>query len=1512
MSSNNPNGGFPPINLCDTKKINIKKIKITDIKKQKNFDSSDIFNENITFLYKNNYKYYFKRHSKSLPLTLIIEPYDNENKDIDDINRPENINKKMLYILSDIVLKGLTRHIILPILNFDIEIDKIQNEIVKSEIKELKKGIENKEIHNIVSVNLTEHFGKLDRLDNYLEVNCKTMSLEHWKVLFFQLIYTVAQIQNVYPTFKHNFISPYSIELFLLKNNDNSYILNNIEYEVPPVPFEIKLSHFNKSCIKNIIENTYVKQFKFINYEENKYFDIHYFFNLLLGYENTNYIHVSPHKKELINFIHSIIPEKFRTKSNNSNDFYLPLKTKIDEKYNPENILKENPFFKSFINNNKSLDKPIDVKNNSSEVSESEKIILPSRTMRRINNTNATDDTTDNSDDSDVDVDNDEDDDNDVDIDDDDDNYDDNEDVDNDVDDDDNDVDVDDNDNDEDDNDNDDNDIDDEDDEDDIDDNDIDDEDDDNEDDEDEDDDIDDEDNKDDDNEDVDHDDNEDDDDDDIDDDNDEDDDNEDDDKISSSDKNNKNNNEYNLKKKISKSNDVELKINNYNPLLNDFTLNNPNNINYNAQLLDDNQVMALNNKKKTGENNFNNNILLDDNIAYKMSKKNGKKMKKINKLNKKSQSYMMPNNVYNQEQMIDQTGQPVMDHMIPNGNPMMSMNQGQMIQNEQNMNSSMRSFMENSNYDNTNMGYNIMPNIGNNMGYNTMSNMGYNTMPNMEHNVMPNMEHNAMLNMGHNTMPNMGHNTMPNMGHNTNIYQNNMSRQDEINNKLNQRMNQSGGNPFFFLNDQKGGEHISLKKTPLANDPNMPNEKKRIFQKKMEYRNKSKNAQEEVFKRNKKPLAELTLYQQDQQSKQPNIPPLMYPMNNPFYYPPYTKPNFNQITPYGLQYFYPYVNKKYNISVPNPNGSHQFMSNFYEDILPDSIFDHTSNTLDERLLRFKYLKKKFTKIGDGENISLNTNIKNGILNRIKLQILNPQMDSILSSNPYKDLPYGFLIYNSCYPMQYDKSINNSRCAKNSVGMNVRIYELNIVDYNAFKLKNKNKEDFDTWRDIIYYEYIRKEIIEPKLCPNFVILFTYHIDNNCDINFEKLYNISGAKQINDKKILKLIEEELNPPKPITMLSGGNKPIRNIIKEKLTRNIKPEIKNNNKINGKDYNIRYDNKESKALIALTESPTYNIYKWASEEYEYDGILKEMVHTGFHKDEVWLSILFQLMVALYAMQIKDICIENFSLEDNVYIKDINTKDMKNGHWVYNIDGINYYIPNYGYIVLIDSKYKDIEIDKTLQDNFNKKIFKINGKCFGSKNVKDKVFKIFQKCINTNNFGQKRMNVGFHPPGNNILNLINKINNDTFTPLFDKKDIYNSDINKNIISYYIHKYMKKYLHNKVGTLLTKDEEENKVRYFEEKGDINVGTLVKYENESNYNLWGICVGIIDSLPDKEYIICIKDKDKNYINKINTKSSASIEKYNEYNTDIEQKYDGNSNFDICLEKYRLHINMMSN
>ena len=30
---------------------------------------------------------------------------------------------------------------------------------------------------------------------------------------------------------------------------------------------------------------------------------------------------------------------------------------------------------------------------------------------------------------------------------------------------------------------------------------------------------------------------------------------------------------------------------------------------------------------------------------------------------------------------------------------------------------------------------------------------------------------------------------------------------------------------------------------------------------------------------------------------------------------------------------------------------------------------------------------------------------------------------------------------------------------------------------------------------------------------------------------------------------------------------------------------------------------------------------------------------------------------------------------------------------YWIYNVDGLDYYVPNYGYLVLFDSKYSDLE---------------------------------------------------------------------------------------------------------------------------------------------------------------------------------------------------------------------------
>ena len=64
--------------------------------------------------------------------------------------------------------------------------------------------------------------------------------------------------------------------------------------------------------------------------------------------------------------------------------------------------------------------------------------------------------------------------------------------------------------------------------------------------------------------------------------------------------------------------------------------------------------------------------------------------------------------------------------------------------------------------------------------------------------------------------------------------------------------------------------------------------------------------------------------------------------------------------------------------------------------------------------------------------------------------------------------------------------------------------------------------------------------------------------------------------------------------------------------------------------------------------------------------------------------------------------ICFENFSLENNVYIKDLKVNSENRDHWVYNLNGLDYYVPNYGYLVVFDSKFTDQTLPNTFRPAF------------------------------------------------------------------------------------------------------------------------------------------------------------------------------------------------------------------
>lgn len=229
--------------------------------------------------------------------------------------------------------------------------------------------------------------------------------------------------------------------------------------------------------------------------------------------------------------------------------------------------------------------------------------------------------------------------------------------------------------------------------------------------------------------------------------------------------------------------------------------------------------------------------------------------------------------------------------------------------------------------------------------------------------------------------------------------------------------------------------------------------------------------------------------------------------------------------------------------------------------------------------------------------------------------------------------------------------------------------------------------------------------------------------------------------------------------------------------------------------------------KTRVVLTESPHQNIISWASPLYESNGSLQKMIATGYHNANVWKSVLFQIMYILLVLQKEELYLEELSLENNFYIKDLYYDPNNLNYWVYNINGFDYYVPNYGSLVLFDSKYSDLENDE----------FKIrSSKLFPDKNDKNNnksdtdlrtnyeniIFEQFKKLFDRAVFSNRLKTQGGLEPEDDVLNLIGQINRDaTASPTPTTPSI-------NIIDYF-KKHFSFYLNNRIGTDLLRSEKE-------------------------------------------------------------------------------------------------------
>jgi hypothetical protein len=307
------------------------------------------------------------------------------------------------------------------------------------------------------------------------------------------------------------------------------------------------------------------------------------------------------------------------------------------------------------------------------------------------------------------------------------------------------------------------------------------------------------------------------------------------------------------------------------------------------------------------------------------------------------------------------------------------------------------------------------------------------------------------------------------------------------------------------------------------------------------------------------------------------------------------------------------------------------------------------------------------------------------------------------------------------------------------MAFNLRIYKLSVG-----ALKYKNNDCFDVWRDLKYYKWVNK-IIKQKMSPNFLNYILYVFDKKSSINFKDLDIIKKdpdtiSFQEKNNKLINIILNSNDKEKDEELIDTNicklrnDMPIRNVTKFEKDEN---KIDDTNISLNKDSTIDLTIDSEKILVIVTEAPNSNIIKWNSKNYQIYGTRNKMIATGYHKPEVWYSILFQLIYACAIMHKENIYFNNFSLENNVFIKDIQTDNTGNSCWVYKINNIEYYVPNYGYILVIDSNYVDIKSTELISDKKNREIKRLEKELEDRRNknieTEKKLAKLLNKSENT-----------------------------------------------------------------------------------------------------------------------------------------------------------------------------------
>jgi hypothetical protein len=295
-------------------------------------------------------------------IKVVAYPKRERYGSINDVRRPENAEILMIKLLSYFIAKKQTPHIVLPIGTFNTGISTFVNLIESNVVEkdnekyvEFVKRYEEGEFHDNVSILISEWADRGDLLDFFRKHhNNPNFTATHWKVIFFQVLSVLAVIQSKYPEFRHNDLKANNVLVQKIKKQSDtfSYRVARCEYKVPSIGYYIKLWDFDFACIPGIVENKKVDAdwTNKINVspQQNRYYDIHYFFNTLIKRGFCSEIMTSKNTpQEVKDFIDRIVPPKYQKCGTK----YVQKKGRLlvnDELFTADEILKNDMYFDEF------------------------------------------------------------------------------------------------------------------------------------------------------------------------------------------------------------------------------------------------------------------------------------------------------------------------------------------------------------------------------------------------------------------------------------------------------------------------------------------------------------------------------------------------------------------------------------------------------------------------------------------------------------------------------------------------------------------------------------------------------------------------------------------------------------------------------------------------------------------------------------------------------------------------------------------------------------------------------------------------------------------------------------------------------------------------------------------------------------------------------------------------------------------------------------------------------------